>query len=294
MNVNLIGEQILKFRRAMGMTQEELGKAVGVSAQAVSRWECGGTPDVTLMPAIADTLHVSIGALFGREESAMPDMTGTLERWICSYPEDEAIHRLSRMLWEATLRAIPKVRVPVVYPEHGEQESQFYEDERVMMHTILATDGGMVLSVGAQDFSFLITLPEPEKGYEQYFLSNDAYREIFSALAMPGSLELLRYFGRVQPNYHIASVAAKRVGLPAEVAHRALDALEKVGLLSKIELSLEEGPAVAYAFMDPTGLVPLLYFARWVGQKEKANLVDWTMRERPFLKAKKEDDPAQP
>ena len=291
MNANPIGEQILKFRRAMGMTQEDLGKSVGVSAQAVSRWECGGTPDVTLMPAIADALHVSVGALFGREEGEAQDIVGILERWMRAQPEDEAIHRLSRMLWESTLRAIPKVRIPVVYPEHGKQESQLYEDEQVMMHTILATDGGMVLSVGAQDFSVLIALPEPKKGYEQYFLSNDAYRDIFSALALPGSLELLRYFGRVQPNYHIASVAAKHVGLPTEEAEKALDALEKVGLLSKIELSLEEGPAVAYAFMDPTGLVPLLYFARWVGQKEKADLVDWSMRERPFLKARQEDAP---
>ena len=52
MNENLLGSQIAKFRKAAELTQEELGRSVGVSTQAVSRWECGGTPDVTLLPAI--------------------------------------------------------------------------------------------------------------------------------------------------------------------------------------------------------------------------------------------------
>ncbi len=47
MNDQLIGAQISKFRKAAGLTQEELGEAVGISGQAVSRWECGGAPDVT-------------------------------------------------------------------------------------------------------------------------------------------------------------------------------------------------------------------------------------------------------
>ena len=54
MNNNLIGEQITQYRKALNMTQEELGKAVGVSTQAVSRWENGGAPDVALLPAVAD------------------------------------------------------------------------------------------------------------------------------------------------------------------------------------------------------------------------------------------------
>ena len=66
MDNNLIGAQITKFRKAAGLTQEELGRAAGVSTQAVSRWECGGTPDVALLPAIADKLGVTIDALFGK------------------------------------------------------------------------------------------------------------------------------------------------------------------------------------------------------------------------------------
>ena len=41
MENNTLGDNIARFRKAAGLTQEELGTTVGVSAQAVSRWECG-------------------------------------------------------------------------------------------------------------------------------------------------------------------------------------------------------------------------------------------------------------
>ena len=88
MNNNLTGEQIAKFRKAAGLTQEELGRAAGVSTQAVSRWECGGAPDVALLPAVADALGVTIDALFGREGGEKVDMVEAVWRWMFTIPPD--------------------------------------------------------------------------------------------------------------------------------------------------------------------------------------------------------------
>ena len=52
---NVLSERIAELRRARGLTQEQLGQLAGVSAQAVSKWEKGGAPDVELLPALADT-----------------------------------------------------------------------------------------------------------------------------------------------------------------------------------------------------------------------------------------------
>ena len=102
MDNNLIGAQITKFRKAAGLTQEELGRAAGVSTQAVSRWECGGTPDVALMPAIADKLGVTIDALFGREGGVVEDIDPAGELMTVRFDDRTATY-VSDMLGELEL-----------------------------------------------------------------------------------------------------------------------------------------------------------------------------------------------
>lgn len=61
----MIGAQIRKYRNKKGISQEELGRAVGVTTQAVSKWERGGVPDAELIPSIAKLIGVTTDMLFG-------------------------------------------------------------------------------------------------------------------------------------------------------------------------------------------------------------------------------------
>lgn len=61
-----LGSKIRQLRRRDGRTQENLAAALGVTAQAVSRWESGGSyPDMNLIPPIANYFGVTIDELFG-------------------------------------------------------------------------------------------------------------------------------------------------------------------------------------------------------------------------------------
>ena len=61
-----IGDKIKELRKRDGRTQEEIASSLGVTSQAVSRWEAnGGYPDMEIMPNIASLFGVSIDALFG-------------------------------------------------------------------------------------------------------------------------------------------------------------------------------------------------------------------------------------
>ncbi|MBQ9151793.1 MAG: helix-turn-helix transcriptional regulator [Clostridia bacterium] len=69
MNIT-IGTRIKSFRIAMGMTQEKLAERLGISSQAVSKWERGITyPDITFLSALTEALHVSADALLGIESN---------------------------------------------------------------------------------------------------------------------------------------------------------------------------------------------------------------------------------
>ena len=61
-----MGEKIREMRRTRGISQEKLAERLGVSFQAVSKWERGETaPDTMLIPAIASFFGVSTDELFG-------------------------------------------------------------------------------------------------------------------------------------------------------------------------------------------------------------------------------------
>lgn len=68
--MNLIGNNIKIIRKQIGLTQEELALHIGVTPQAVSRWENGtGMPDISMVVPLAKTLNVSTDYLFGLEKN---------------------------------------------------------------------------------------------------------------------------------------------------------------------------------------------------------------------------------
>ena len=65
-------ENLIRARKARGMTQEELAAKLNVSRQAVSKWETGESlPDLYKLAALADELGVSTDELCGREPAAL-------------------------------------------------------------------------------------------------------------------------------------------------------------------------------------------------------------------------------
>ena len=123
MKLNL-GTTIRELRRRDDRTQEELAALLGVTAQAVSRWESGGCyPDMEMIPAIANVFGISIDELFGYQgkreakidailakvdtldrQNILEDVTNDdcitlLRKGLAEFPGNERLmHRLAQML----------------------------------------------------------------------------------------------------------------------------------------------------------------------------------------------------
>lgn len=67
-NINLVlAENIQKFRKEKNMTQKELAEKMGVTYQAVSKWEnATSAPDIFFLPQLADEFECTIDDLFSR------------------------------------------------------------------------------------------------------------------------------------------------------------------------------------------------------------------------------------
>ena len=99
MEESTMGARILRRRKEKGLTQEALANKLGVSNQAVSKWEGDGCcPDLQLLPLLADTLELSLDELFGRESMAKTAQKAEADSQILPiaaelpWEDDDAIH----------------------------------------------------------------------------------------------------------------------------------------------------------------------------------------------------------
>ena len=64
------GQRFTRLRKQRGMTQEELGERIGISGQAVSKWENDASmPDVGVLVELSEILGVTLDELLGKETS---------------------------------------------------------------------------------------------------------------------------------------------------------------------------------------------------------------------------------
>lgn len=63
-----LGKRITSNRKRLRLTQDQLAEKLGITAQAVSKWENDlSCPDITILPKLADIFGISIDELLGRE-----------------------------------------------------------------------------------------------------------------------------------------------------------------------------------------------------------------------------------
>ena len=80
MQLNL-GRKIRELRYRDGRTQEAVADALGVTSQAVSRWESGGSyPDMEMIPSIANYFGVTIDELFGYHNDREKKINAIIDR----------------------------------------------------------------------------------------------------------------------------------------------------------------------------------------------------------------------
>lgn len=94
-----IGFKIKELRQYKKVTQEELANAVGISTQAVSKWENGGTPDINLLPQIADYFEITIDELFNRNISNFRSFEQKFSDYIANVDNKNIFMKVFEMCW---------------------------------------------------------------------------------------------------------------------------------------------------------------------------------------------------
>ena len=102
-----LGMRISRFRKAKGYTQEDFSQMLGVTAQAVSKWENDlSCPDIMLLPNIAQLFDISVDELLG----------GTKEKREAEKSSEPPTADLSKLNLKIKITAEGKKPVNVSFP----------------------------------------------------------------------------------------------------------------------------------------------------------------------------------
>ena len=102
--MNDFAQRIITLRKELSMTQEQLAQELGITAQAVSKWETGQSyPDITLLPKLAEVFHVRVDELLGvapqQDEEAEEDASEDSASAPPDLPWDDDPHTIHAVLF---------------------------------------------------------------------------------------------------------------------------------------------------------------------------------------------------
>ena len=145
MNLN-IGSKIYELRKTKCVTQETLAAALGITGQAVSRWEAGGSyPDMEMIPAIANYFGISIDELFGYKSDRDLKIDAVTEKvnsyHIGSRGDDKWVDECLGIIREGLTEFPQNERLLITLAEtlseagwRRHKEWVYYDDEGFMRH----------------------------------------------------------------------------------------------------------------------------------------------------------------
>ena len=137
----MIGDKLKKLRRDRDLTQEEVATHLGISLQAISKWERGdGYPDITMLPTLANYFEVSVDALIGMDEIASANK---LEKINQTWQENRASgkHQENVELMRDALKIYPNNALLLIQLsaslerlDGSEKEKREYLKESIIIH----------------------------------------------------------------------------------------------------------------------------------------------------------------
>jgi len=281
-----IGRNILDLRREKGVTQEALAENVGVSSQAVSKWENGGTPDIVHIPAIADYFGVSTDRLFGRKTRDYVDLNQEL--WESIGQVGEMKDRLTKVFEYCWLMNA------AIMNGHGSMEdfkpiAKVMEEKSRNHFSQMVFDTGIANMGLSKDMPYFLIMPEPERGWGAELFFKEEYVEFFTFLADSDSLRALFYLYSRKNKPFTAKLLEKDLGISQNKVDEILANMVKYWFISAWEIELDDEIKTVNSFNAKYHFMPIMMFVEEILQMAEHGvsfMYQCHHRNEPYLRVK--------
>ena len=286
MNIKNIGAVIYELRKTKGITQDELAKYVGVSAQAVSKWENGGVPDTELLPKIADFFEVSIDKLFGKCDSNTNITSAIFEHIRKTKPDsEERFKAIFELCWDIE-RSIfnfgGNVDAEIINGGKIKDYELMTKPDDQQYSSILSDHGFTRMGI-ANKLQYFLYVPEI-KDKEKGLFENINYTEFFRDLSDEYVFNsFLLLFKRDSKKAFTENLFVKELNVDLEKTKEIIRVLTKYHLIKKTQIELDDEIKDVYTFFPTPSFVSLLIFAKEIIEPPHSFAFYSEGRAKPYL-----------
>ena len=272
-----LSTNIKRLRLEKNLTQEQLATKLGVSAQAVSKWETSETyPDGALLIPLANELEVSLDELFGNESVTMADISSKIMKLIHNTVAKERFNVARDIGWQIE-RGLFDCRMEI---EKKYDPNEIKNQKNASY--ILDDNGFTIVSNGKEPF--FSVFPQPAEGYGHFLNDKDDLQKIFAALSHTDTMNALIYLYHKAENYVFESAVLERdCEITNDQINAVIDDLLTLKLIWKQELTINGEKRVLYYSRPNHKLLALFIMARELGYKG-AYCLQSHIRNTPFFK----------
>lgn len=260
---NIFRTNLVKRRKELGLTQDMLAQKLNVTSQAVSKWENSSYPDSQLLPQLAKALNTSIDALFGiKNDNAEIDILQIIHDRVQSVTPEKRSELMMQIFYAAIYAYNPSFHL--AGQMHNEYDRETYAG--------LKTDYEIAIARLNSDLRYFVYLETPKNGVNSYFTNTKNMARLLYTLADEEAIRIVSYFGSGRRNkMHSVSVISRRLNIPIEKVQYVVDRLDRLGLVWRVSVDLDEGENIMYGYTHNQALPMILvlaesicnYFSSW-------------------------------
>lgn len=229
---NDIGARIMSLRKSKNMTQEALGNMLGISPQAVSKWETGTTlPDILLMPIIAEALDTDLNALFGID-SASHGNNGKRNENLTKQNIHEEIYNEFFEILQDLFRNKNETKETI----------DFIKTHRNAQTMVLSNQEGNGVYADA-DIALAFT---KDKNDIRELLENDAAQRVLKCFADSETKNVFKFIIENEGKSFTSSLISQKCSIDIKSVETALEDLLRISLVGRTDINADDEIIYAY------------------------------------------------
>lgn len=257
MSLDIIGKQIAMLRKEKGIKQEELANYVGVSTQAVSKWENGGVPDTELLPKIADFFSVSVDFLFGRDITNCEDLNMALCKKIIDTPKEQHFKLAFDYCWNIETSLFGDFSKDGSIEDYSKKigkDEQYYS-------SIMSNYGFTRIGI-ANRLQYFLLVPEIQNTNAAFF-EDVGYLSFLRDFSDEKVFEFCVFlYKRDSEKPFTEKLLVKKLKIEEEKAKQVLLVLEKYKLVYIEQVEMDDEFQTVYKFNPTPSFIAFLIFSR--------------------------------